>query len=164
MSEAASCTYTIRRIRKAELHELIGLCAEHAAYERADFNSEGKIDALRRSIFATGRLHAWVAEAQGRAIGYATATLEFSTWKSDEIVHMDCLFVAAEYRGTGAGSALFRAVLEFASEQGVQEVQWQTPDWNVDAMRFYRRKGAAGRPKVRFTLPVAGKSIATCET
>jgi GNAT superfamily N-acetyltransferase len=151
-SVRASRAYTIRRVRQADLHELIKLCAEHAAYESADFSSEGKIDGLQRSIFVTGRLHAWVAEAQGRAIGYATATLEYSTWKAAEFVHMDCLFVAAEYRGTGTGSALLHAVLEFASEQGIDEVQWQTPNWNLDAMQFYQRKGAVGLPKVRFTL------------
>jgi GNAT superfamily N-acetyltransferase len=150
----ASRAYTIRRVREADLHELIELCVEHAAYERAYFSSEGKIDGLRQSIFVTGRLHAWVAEAQGRAIGYATATLEYSTWKAAEFVHMDCLFMAAEYRGTGAGSALLHAVLEFASEQGVEEVQWQTPDWNVDAVQFYQRKGAVGTPKVRFKFRI----------
>lgn len=150
MSNTASRAYTIRRVREADLNELIGLCAEHAAYERADFSSGGKIEGLQRSIFETGRLHAWFAEAQGRAIGYATATLEYSTWNAAEFVHMDCLFVVVEYRGTGTGSALLHAVLQYASQQGVDEVQWQTPDWNVNAVQFYRRKGAVGLPKVRF--------------
>lgn len=161
MSESAARPYTIRRVQDAELQSLIGLFAEHAAYERAEFSGEGKIDALQRSIFATRRLHAWIAEAHGRAIGYATATLEFSTWQAAEFVHMDCLFVAAEFRGTGAGSALLHAVLEFAREQGAREVQWQTPDWNEDGIRFYQRKGAVGRPKVRFTLPVSDCNVAT---
>jgi hypothetical protein len=51
MSNTVSRAYTIRRVREDDLNELIGPCAEHAAYERADFSSAGKIDALRRSIF-----------------------------------------------------------------------------------------------------------------
>jgi hypothetical protein len=31
-------------------------------------------------------------------------------------------------------------------------MQWQTPEWNVDAARFYRRLGAAETIKRRYVL------------
>jgi len=34
----------------------------------------------------------------------------------------------------------------------VPEIQWQTPDWNENAARFYLREGASMLPKARFTL------------
>ncbi len=65
---------------------------------------------------------------------------------------MDCLFVVEEYRGNGVGAALLATIVQFAREQGYDQVQWQTPEWNERARKFYRREGAAEKHKVRFTL------------
>ena len=35
---------------------------------------------------------------------------------------------------------------------GIDEIQWQTPEWNADAARFYRRLGATETVKRRFAL------------
>lgn len=69
---------------------------------------------------------------------------------------MDCLFVRAGRRGGGTGAALLQAVGDFAHRAGCAEIQWQTPEWNVDAARFYRhfyrRFGAVDKAKRRFFL------------
>lgn len=148
----------VRRARPDDMDALVGLCGEHARYERAPcepagYPSEGKPDALARALFSQpARLHAWVARWHGELVGYATASPEFSTWQVREYLHMDCLFVREGRRGSGIGAALLGAVVDFARHQGFIEIQWQTPDWNTDAMRFYRRAGAVGRPKQRFFL------------
>lgn len=36
---------------------------------------------------------------------------------------------------------------------GLGHVEWQTPDWNEGAIRFYDRLGATARPKLRYALP-----------
>ncbi len=36
----------------------------------------------------------------------------------------------------------------------VREVQWQTPDWNTNAVRFYLRLGAQASNKTRFKLAI----------
>ncbi|WP_052709484.1 GNAT family N-acetyltransferase [Streptomyces sp. NRRL S-495] len=87
-------------------------------------------------------------------VGYASWSRAFSTWQGDDHVHLDCLFVIEPHRGEGWGRALLDAVKDAAAARGVAEVQWQTPDWNADAIRFYHRAGALGRPKVRFSLPL----------
>lgn len=148
--------YVVRRVRRDDLDTLVALCGEHALYEKASHDAAGKAEALSRALFSTpARLHAWVVESAGELIGYATATLEFSTWQVGEFLHMDCLFVRAGRRGSGAGAALLQAVRDFAGRTGCREMQWQTPEWNVDAMRFYRRFGAVDKAKRRFFLPLA---------
>jgi GNAT superfamily N-acetyltransferase len=52
----------------------------------------------------------------------------------------------------GVGAALMAALVSFARERGYAEVQWQTPDWNTEAERFYRREGALAQAKLRFSL------------
>jgi hypothetical protein len=49
-------------------------------------------------------------------------------------------------------TALLNAVRAHAAVSGIPEIQWQTPDWNEDAARFYLPTGAAMLPKARFIL------------
>ncbi|MFK0215391.1 MULTISPECIES: hypothetical protein [unclassified Streptomyces] len=37
---------------------------------------------------------------------------------------------------------------------GLGQVQWQTPPWTTDAIRFYDRLGAQAKEKRRYSLPV----------
>jgi GNAT superfamily N-acetyltransferase len=65
---------------------------------------------------------------------------------------MDCLYVREAWRGRGVGHQLWKAVHAFARAQGCRTMQWQTPEWNVDAARFYRRLGALEAIKRRYVL------------
>ncbi len=61
--------YCIRAVSRHDLEALIELCAEHAAYEGARYEPEGKASALARALFADPpRLHAWVVEQRGRLV------------------------------------------------------------------------------------------------
>lgn len=157
MSDQGSSAYTIRRARPQDIAELVALCKEHAEFERVAYDTSAKADRLAEALFsASPRLHAWVAAVEERGIiGYATAAPEYSTWSAREYLHMDCLFVRSARRGTGVGSSLLHSVIGLARERGCHEIQWQTPRWNVDASRFYRRHGAVDRHKLRFVLGVA---------
>ncbi|HTH67481.1 MAG TPA: GNAT family N-acetyltransferase [Rhodanobacter sp.] len=152
---ASACV--VRRVSRRDLATLVVMCGEHAQYERAPHEPAGMAERLARALFATPPLlHAWVAEAHGELLGYATATVEFSTWQAHEFLHMDCLFVREGRRGDGIGASLLAAVVAAARRAGCTEIQWQTPDWNTDAARFYRRAGAIEKPKRRFFLQVDG--------
>lgn len=143
-------TVSVRPIRPADLDELLMLCAEHAAFERAPFETAGQHASLVRALFEEPvRLRGWMAQ-DDRPIGYLTATLDFSTWRARDFLHMDCLFVREGYRGAGVGLQLFDALYAHAKAIGVDEIQWQTPDWNHDAARFYRRLGAGESHKLRY--------------
>jgi L-amino acid N-acyltransferase YncA len=143
----------IRPARKADLPEILTLCAEHAAFERGSFSPEAAGAPLGRLLFGEKR-RAWclVAETEDVLAGYATYALEFSTWRAAEYVHMDCLYVREAFRNAGLGLLLLRAVAEAAVTLGCEVIEWQTPSWNQAAVRFYDRAGAAGSPKVRYAL------------
>lgn len=150
-ADTAACV--VRPVSRRDLAALVILCGEHAHHERAAHAPAGMAEGLARALFATPpRLHAWVAEAGGELLGYATATTEFSTWQAREFLHMDCLFVREGRRGDGIGVSLMAAVIAAARRTGCAEIQWQTPDWNIDAARFYRRAGAIEKAKRRFFL------------
>ena len=153
----------IRPARRADLPEVVRLCAAHAAYERAAPPPVDLASRLAETLFTTDpRLWCLLAVNGDTAFGYATMSMEFSTWRCSEYAHLDCLYVDEGYRGSHIGRLLLDAVAQRAHALGATELQWQTPEWNVDAIRFYDRLGARGAPKVRYTLaltPVTAQSM-----
>ncbi len=143
----------IRWAKPEDMDELVRMCAEHAAYERSSFDPVGKESALGRMLFAPdARLKCLVAQDNGQLIGYATFSVEVSTWDADRYMHMDCLFLRPEARNKGLGLALMRRIAQEALAQGVVRMQWQTPSFNVDAIRFYDRLGPEKKEKFRMFL------------
>jgi GNAT superfamily N-acetyltransferase len=142
----------IRRAAAPDAALLWRLCVEHAAYERLEH--PGGVDELAWALGTGSVLHAWIAMQDGAALGYASATLDFSTLDGATYLHMDCLFVRDGWRGLGIGRLLWQAVHAFAGERGCRNMQWQTPQWNADAARFYRRLGASEMIKRRYVLPL----------
>ena len=141
----------IRPLRPDEIDRLLFLCAEHAAYEKIDFTSEGKADHMLGAIFSQPvRLWCFVAEVNGAVVGYATCTKDFSTLRASEYLHLDCLHIARDYRGFGIGKKMMLAIAAHAASMGCATLEWQTPIWNEPAIRFYRRLGAIGNDKARF--------------
>jgi GNAT superfamily N-acetyltransferase len=147
--------YTVRVAERNDVETLVELCGEHAAFEHAPYEADGKPVKLRAALFcATPSLQAWVATVQHDVVGYATATEDFSTWSAAPFLYMDCLFVRPRHRNSGIGAALLSAVAHYARERDIDEVQWQTPAWNIDACRFYERHGAIAHEKARFCLKI----------
>lgn len=142
---------SIRRVQPDELPALLGLMAEHAAFEGGEASAQA--EPLSRALFQLpARLFVWVAWDGVTLLGYAAASREYGAWRGGEHLHMDCLFVSAAARNRGLGLRLAQAVMDFAAAETLAEVQWQTPAWNLDAVRFYQRLGAVGNDKVRFSL------------
>ena len=139
----------IREPAPGELSALAELCAAHAAYERAGPVPADLAERLHAALSGPRpRLGCLVlATPDGALAGYATFTRDFATWSGAEYTHLDCLYLRDEWRGHGWGRLLFEAV---AARVGGGELQWQTPDWNTAAQRFYDRLGGHGSPKVRY--------------
>lgn len=148
-------TVSVRPAREDDLHELSELIREHALYERAAPLRADLRAALAETLFVPKpRLRVLVAVEQSALVGYASWGFEASTWQAAEYAHLDCLYVREDIRGRRIGRALMQAVEVEASRAGADELQWQTPEWNGNAIRFYRRCGAREAAKVRFALPL----------
>jgi len=147
---------TIRPMRMSDIEELVALVRDHALYERAAPLRSDLEAALVETLFGPEpRMHVLVAVDRGALVGYASWAMEVSTWGAAEYLHLDCLYVQKQARGRGIGHDLIRAIRKGAREAGVVEMQWQTPEWNDGAIRFYQRFGARSAAKMRFTLAIA---------
>ena len=97
----------IRHAVGADAPPLTELVAQHADYERSRALPDAH--ALAAALDAVPpRLWVWIAEEGGSLVGYAAVTEDFSTWRAQPYLHLDCLFVRAGYRGRGIGADLFR--------------------------------------------------------
>ena len=145
----------IRLARANDASTISALCQVHATYERRSFDAAGHAERLESFLAGPSpRLTVWLATSDGQSIGYAAVTREFSTWRAREYLHLDCLFVVEPFRSQGVGRRLLLAVHKSAQAAGLDEVQWQTPQWNEGAIRFYLRAGALEDKKSRFVLAV----------
>ncbi|MEL7145590.1 MAG: GNAT family N-acetyltransferase [Bacteroidota bacterium] len=143
--------YHIRFAVQEDMAQIMELCAAHAAYEQSAYDAEGKEDHLADALFGKKPLlHCLVAEKEGVLMGYATYMYQYSTWDACQYVYMDCLYLHDRYRSQGIGKALMLRIKEEAGTAGCHLIQWQTPDFNEGAIRFYKRMGAYAKSKERF--------------
>ncbi|MEM9819613.1 MAG: GNAT family N-acetyltransferase [Bacteroidota bacterium] len=142
-------------MQKKDLKQLVDLCARHAAFEQSTYDSDQKEEQLGKHLFSDlPRLFCLVVEKEHRLIGYATYMKQFSTWDADEYLYMDCLFLTKASRGCGTGEKLMEKIKEEGRKAGCSLIQWQTPNTNKRAMKFYERIGASRKSKERFFLNI----------
>jgi len=149
----------VRRAAGADVARLLPLCVEHARFERLPHALDRAADLAAALDGTPAPLHAWLAECGDEAVAYATASVDFSTLAAARYLHVDCLFVREGWRNRAIGRQLWQALHGFARAPGCRQMQWQTPEWNLDAARFYARLGACELRKRRYVLALdAGTS------
>lgn len=141
----------IRFAKEDDIPEIVELCQQHAIFERAEYDKSGKIDKLKNHLFSDQPdVNCLVALMKDSIVGYATYLKQFSTWDAGFYIYMDCLYLNEQSRGQGIGELFMNRIKEEANKSGCNLIQWQTPDFNIRAMKFYRRIGAYSKPKERF--------------
>jgi GNAT superfamily N-acetyltransferase len=128
---------------------LLSLIREHGEYERSVATiSKAQLDHILEMHDAP--VDIIVAEVGDALVGFAAITIDFSLWRAHRWAHLDCLFVKEDHRGFRIGQQLFQHMAALAHKKGADQLEWQTPDWNSDAIRFYRHQNTFDTVKVRF--------------
>jgi GNAT superfamily N-acetyltransferase len=139
----------IRTATAADVPAILELIRELATYEREPLTSvENTPDALHETLFGPDpAVWALVAEHEGTVVGTAIWFRTYSTWTGRPGMHLEDIVVSASARGGGHGVALFEELLRICRERGYGRFEWRALDWNVDAARFYRARGAQPLPE-----------------
>lgn len=133
----------VRRALPAEAGVLLELIRGLADYEKLAPPDEAAQQRLLRDIFGEcPRLDAFLVFVDGRAAGYALVLETYSSFLALPTLYLEDIFVLPEFRGCGAGKALFRAMVREARDRGCGRMEWVVLDWNTSAQEFYRRHGA----------------------
>lgn len=135
--------FIIRKSAIEDMPQVLKLIQELAIFERAEEEAILSVEDLERDGFGEQPLFSCIVaenETEG-IIGTAIFYNRFSTWKG-KTVHLEDLIVREKFRSQGVGSALYRAVMQEAYNQGVKRVEWAVLDWNEGAIKFYEQSGA----------------------
>ena len=132
----------IRPVTPADVPRVHEMLRGLAEYEKLTDILTGTPEMLREALFGAGpRLEGLVAEKDGALVGYALYHFTWSSFRTNQRMWLEDLFVQETARGTGAGEALMRAFAADALARGCHRVDWHVLEWNP-ARGFYERLGA----------------------
>ena len=150
---------SIRGATGADLDVFLSLVDALADYERLDRPTAEARQRLARDGFGESpRFHAYLAEVDGKAVGYAITFFTYSSFLARPTLYLEDLFVLPDARRLGVGRALFTHLAREAVQRGCGRVEWVVLDWNRPAIDFYERLGAR-RLTEWYTYRLTGEAL-----
>jgi GNAT superfamily N-acetyltransferase len=130
----------IRNANPQDLDEILAMVRELADYEREPDAVVFDREEFGRHLFGVQPVaSALIAEHDDGAVaGMAVYYRTFSTWRGQDGIWLEDLFVRPEYRRHGYG----RALLQELRTRTEGRVEWAVLDWNKPAQVFYQLLGA----------------------
>lgn len=132
----------IRKGTKEDVSSILSLINELAVFEKEpEAVIVTEADLLRDGFSENPLYYTFIAEENEEVIGMALYYYRYSTWKG-KTIHLEDLVVRESKRGTGAGFALYKKIIEQGNLDGVKRIEWNVLDWNTNAIDFYEKSGA----------------------
>lgn len=109
---------------------------------------QGKIDeqtieaTFHGMLSADQTMRCWVADINGKPVGFAHVILHPSTWSVMPDSYLNDIFTDPNYRRHGVGRALLQEIVNTGHEEGWRKLYWKTRSDNEDAKRLYRKVAA----------------------
>lgn len=139
----------IRKGEKKDMPAVWQLIHELAVFEKEPEAVVTTVADLENDGFGANPLFkTFVAEQEDVIIGMALYYYRYSTWKG-KTIHLEDLVVTQSQRGTGAGMALYKAIMQEGAAENVRRIEWNVLDWNTHAISFYEKTGAQVLPDWR---------------
>jgi GNAT superfamily N-acetyltransferase len=133
----------VRPFRASDTQRLLELIDGLAEYEKLARPDEAARERLAADAVADPpRFHTLLAQLDGTVVGYAIYFFTYSTFRAQPSLYLEDIFVLPEFRGGGAGLALFRACAAEAVQRGCGRMEWNVLSWNTPSIEFYERLGA----------------------
>jgi len=112
-----------------------------------DFNTEfdtpspgAEVLAERLRLLLAG--HTTIAILAGTpAVAVALTTLRTNVWYAGEVALLDELYVEPRFRGQGIGSAIVKKLTSISRGRGVDLIEINVDEGDVEAQHFYERHG-----------------------
>jgi GNAT superfamily N-acetyltransferase len=133
----------IQKGEPGDIPALFDLIKELAIYEKAGDEVSVSKEELLNDGFGTNPYFEFFTakDDQGDVLGIALYYIKYSTWKG-KALYLEDIVVKEQYRQSGIGSLLFKAVKAKAKELQVRRMDWQVLEWNAPAIEFYRKFNA----------------------
>jgi GNAT superfamily N-acetyltransferase len=133
----------VRPAVRADRDLIFALIRELAAYEKLLDEVDATAPDIERDLFgAAPRVFCDIAEAVGKAAGFALWFYNYSTFRGRHGIYLEDLFVRPAFRGRGLGKALLVNLAKRAVAEKCSRVEWSVLDWNEPSIAFYKSLGA----------------------
>ncbi len=130
--------HRIRNIQAGDFPILIELFEEFAHFEKTP---EKMTNSLDKIVAQQDFLKGFVAEHDGRIVGYCTYFFTYHTW-TGKCIYLDDLYVRPGSRGRGLGARMMQNVINMGKKEDCAQLRWQVSRWNTPAIDFYDKLGA----------------------
>ena len=131
--------FIIRRATKNDCKAMMQLIHELAIYEKAPEEVTVDFDHFVESGFGENPVWwAFVAEANGKVVGFALYYIRYSTWKGQRL-YLEDILVNEPWRGKGIGKLLFDELIKETKQKKLSGMVWQVLEWNDPAINFYKK-------------------------
>lgn len=132
----------IRLADASDLSALTSLVERYWEFECISGFDAARINTLLADLFrAPDRGQIWIAQLDGRSVGYLLAVYLFSLEHGGLMAEIDEFFVMPEKRSLKIGTALLEAATAAMAQRGISHVQLQLGTRNMHAQRFYEQHG-----------------------
>ena len=150
----AAPAYMLRPAEARDVDAIVDLILELAEFEQLTHLLQVTPERLHPHLFGERPVaEALVAELTGpdapEVVAFALFFTNFSTFLAQPGLYLEDLYVRPAQRGLGIGQAMLRELARLAVQRGCGRFEWSVLDWNVNAIGFYQRMGAAVLPDWR---------------
>jgi len=133
----------VRPGKARDCEKIVSMIRALAEYEHLARQMKATPARIRRDGF--GRrpyFETLICEDGKKTVGFALYFFTYSTFVARPTLYVEDLFVLPEERGKGAGKALLAALARIAVRRECGRMEWAVLDWNLPAIKFYKRVGA----------------------
>jgi GNAT superfamily N-acetyltransferase len=139
-------TVTVRPAVPADAPLIHQFILDLAEYEKLSHEVEATEADIAGYLFGPNpRLFCDIAEADGKAVGFAVWFYNYSTFRGRHGIYLEDLFVRPDARGLGAGKALLKRLAERCRDEDLARLEWSVLNWNAPAIAFYDSLGAGAQ-------------------
>jgi len=133
----------VRQASGTDVERILGLItaiAEH--HDQAHYVRTDPEELEAAGFGADPRFGVLLAEYNEETVGFLSYTIDYSIWLGRRFMHIDDVFVDADYRGKNIGEALMLQSRKLCEASGLSRIKWEVEKENHSAKRFYERLGA----------------------
>jgi len=133
---------TARLATSEDAHEVARLLHDfNTEYDTPSPGVEVLAERLRQLLDGE---HTWAILVDSPSVAVALVTLRPNVWYQGPAALLDELYVVPTLRGRGIGSTVIELLAATAIERGVDLIEINVDEGDVDAQRFYERHGFRG--------------------
>ena len=141
------------RVIHNNFDDFISLVKQLAAYEKQDLPDRQAETRLKKDALSKApKFEAYLVKEQEKIVGYLIYYMTYSSYLALPTLYIEDIFVIEGWRRTGIGKKMFEFCARQAKNRGCGRMEWCVYNWNIPAIKFYRKLKATRLEKTYYRL------------